>query len=206
MPTEWKDTKTIVLRKPGKADYTKPKAYRLVEIASCIRRLFGAVIAGELSFQVEKHGMLPATQFGARPGRSTIDANHMVVKRIKDAWRNGRVVGGIFLDINGTFPHVNLRRLVHDMRKAGIPEEIAEWFGRLGGRRTILTFDDYRSEPTTIRTGLMQGCPSLLAAYLQYQAVLSDVPNRAKKEDSSSFVDDLLYLAEGKQGERLRAN
>jgi hypothetical protein len=37
MPAAWKNTRTIVLRKPGKPSYKIPKAYRPVEIASCIR-------------------------------------------------------------------------------------------------------------------------------------------------------------------------
>jgi hypothetical protein len=44
MPSAWKDTKKVVSKKPGKSDYTVPKAYWSVEIASCIRRLFGSVI------------------------------------------------------------------------------------------------------------------------------------------------------------------
>jgi hypothetical protein len=37
MPQAWKDTRTIVFRKPGKPSYTAPKAYRPVEIASCLQ-------------------------------------------------------------------------------------------------------------------------------------------------------------------------
>jgi ribonuclease HI len=197
MPEAWKDTKTVVLRKPGKADYSIPKAYRPVEIASGIRRLFGAVVARELTLQAEKHQLLPDTQFGGRPGRSTVDAIHLLTKSVRDAWRKGKVMGAIFLDIKGAFPHVNLQRLTYDMRMAGVPRQWADWFGRLGERKTRLTFDDYSSDPVTIETGLMQGCPSSVIAFLFYHAGLSRVTEESEGERSVAFVDDLTYTVIG---------
>jgi hypothetical protein len=133
MPADWKSTKTIVFRKPGKSDYSIPKAYHPVEIASCIRWVFGVVITEILSHGAEKYNLLPDTQLGTRLGCSMTDALHLVVKHIRDAWRRRKHVGGLFLDIKGAYPHVNLTHLVHDMHKAGIPQQLAEWFGRLGG-------------------------------------------------------------------------
>jgi hypothetical protein len=126
--------------------------------------------------------MLPETQFGARPGRSTTDAIHLIVKKVKDAWRKRLCVGAVFLDIKGAFPHVDLNRLVHDMRTAGVPKQLAQWFLRLGGRETTLCFDDYISDSRPIETGLMQGCPSSVIAFLFYQAGLAKVPDSSTGE------------------------
>ena len=82
------------------------------------------------------------------------------------------------------------------MRLAGVPKDLAEWFGCLSRRRTILTFDDYRSPPKEIRTGIMQRCPSSVIAFLFYHAGLSHI-TRGKVEACVSFVDNLMYMAEG---------
>ena len=165
-----------------------------MEIVSCIRRVFGSIIAEVLTYQSERHGTLPPTQFGARLGRSTSDAVHLATKTIRDAWQRKKVVGGLFLDIKGAFLHINLNKLVHDMQMRGVPANLANWFGRLGGRRTLLTFDDFVSEPREVQTGLMQGCPSSVIGFLFYHAGLSDVPRRGNEELSVSFVDDLTYM------------
>jgi hypothetical protein len=36
VPKSWKTVKIVVLRKPGRADYTKPKAYRLISLIPTI--------------------------------------------------------------------------------------------------------------------------------------------------------------------------
>jgi hypothetical protein len=67
MPERWKDTRTLAYRTPGKPDYTVAKAYRPVEVAATIRRLFGAVVASDILVESERAGILPPTQFGSRP-------------------------------------------------------------------------------------------------------------------------------------------
>ena len=76
----------------------------------------------------------------------------------------------------------------------GVPENLANWFGRLGGRKTVLTFDNYASKPREVGTGLMQDCPSSVITFLFYHAGLSEVPN-GNGESGYSFVDDLMYMA-----------
>jgi len=43
---------------------------------------------------------------------------------VKDAWQKGLVASTLFLDIKGAFPSVDIDRLIHNMRKRGIPEEL----------------------------------------------------------------------------------
>jgi hypothetical protein len=64
----------VVLRKPGKPDYAVPGAYRPISLLNTLGKLLEAVIARRLSYLAEKHGLLPDTQFGRRPGRTTEQA------------------------------------------------------------------------------------------------------------------------------------
>jgi len=82
----WLTSLTLVLRKPGKPAYDITKAYRPISLLDTIRKLLSTLVATDLSFLVETHGMLPPGQFGERLGRNTTDAMHVVTSKIKDAW------------------------------------------------------------------------------------------------------------------------
>lgn len=70
-PQQWKVAKIVVLRKPGKGDYPCPAAYRPISLLNTLGKLLEAVVARRLSYYAEKHKLLPDTQFGGRPGRTT---------------------------------------------------------------------------------------------------------------------------------------
>lgn len=53
VPSSWKTVKAIILRKPGKADYTKTKAYRPISLIPTVSKGLEAVIAARLSYIVE---------------------------------------------------------------------------------------------------------------------------------------------------------
>ena len=73
-PAQWKTAKIVVLRKPGKDDYTTPKAYRPISLLNTLGKLLEAVMARRLSYYAESYQLLPDTQFGGRPGRTTEQA------------------------------------------------------------------------------------------------------------------------------------
>ena len=82
----WKQFTTVVLRKPGKPRYDVPKAYRPIALLNTMGKLLTAIISEQLTYYTEKHVLLLPTHFGGRPGRTTTDALHMLIYRIKDAW------------------------------------------------------------------------------------------------------------------------
>lgn len=69
-PQRWKTAKIVVLRKPGKTEYTSPSAYRPISLLNTLGKILEGVIARRLSYWVETHRLLPDTQFRARPGRN----------------------------------------------------------------------------------------------------------------------------------------
>lgn len=81
---QWKRAMIVVLRKPGKPDYSVPGAYRPISLLNTLGKLLEAVMAKRLSYYAETYGLLPDTQFGSRPGRNTeqallVLANAMIV-------------------------------------------------------------------------------------------------------------------------------
>ena len=194
-PTSWLSSLTIVLRKPGKTSYDVAKAYRPIGLLTTISKLFSTLVATDLSFITEKHHLLPPTQFGRRPGRSTTDAMHLVTSKIKDAWRAGKVASALFLDIQAAFPNTVKEQLLHNMKSHRVPTHYIQLFDNmLSNRNTCLRFDDYISDPILIRNGTTQGCPLSMILYAYYNANLIDIA-RGKHELSTGFVDNCAFVA-----------
>ena len=64
-----RSAKIVVLRKPGKSDYSIPEAYHPFSLLNTVSKLLEAVMARRLSYLSEKRNLLPDTQLGGRPGR-----------------------------------------------------------------------------------------------------------------------------------------
>ena len=121
-PMHWLMILTIVLHKPGKAEYNVAKAYRPISLLETIGKLFSTLVAADLSFLAEQHSLL-STQLGGRCGKCTTDTIHLVVSRVKDAWRAGKVTSALFLNIQASFPNTVKDHLLHNMRSCCVPDK-----------------------------------------------------------------------------------
>ena len=194
----WKQSTTVVLRKPGKPRYDTPKAYRPIALLNTMWKVITAIVADHITYVTEKHHLLPANHFGGRPGRTTVDAMHLLTNRIKAAWRAGKVTSVLFLDIEGAFPNANPERLVHNLRKRKVPLRYTNFVrSMLRERVTTLKFDGYSSECIPIDNGIGQGDPLSMVMYQYYNADLIDIPKHPE-EDAVAYVDDAFMLASGK--------
>ncbi|RYN71832.1 hypothetical protein AA0119_g13652, partial [Alternaria tenuissima] len=75
-PAHFRESTTVVLRKPGKDDYTAPKSYRPIALMNTTGKIMDAVIARRLSYLAETYHVLPPTHMGGRKMRSTEHALH----------------------------------------------------------------------------------------------------------------------------------
>ena len=117
-PAHFRRSTTIVLRKPGKDDYTVPKAYRPIALLNTIGKIMDAVLARRLSYLVETEEILPDLHIGGRKKLSTEHALHAIIERIYAAWNTGRgqVASLLLLDVSGAFDNVSHQRLLHNLR------------------------------------------------------------------------------------------
>ena len=81
-PKTFRNTTTVVLRKPAKPDYTKSKAYRPIALENTMGKVLESIMATILSYLTETHELLPKGHYGARPGRSTEDAMIILSEKI----------------------------------------------------------------------------------------------------------------------------
>ena len=193
----WKEFIIIVLRKPGKPRYDVPKAYCPIVLLNTMWKVVTAVVASHITFITEKHQLLPANHFGGQPGQTTTDTMHLLINKIKAAWRTGKVSSVLFLDIEGAFLNVNPERLVHNLRKCRVPEKYVSFMhNMLRDRVTTLKFDGYTSAPIAIDNGIGQGDPLSMVLYQYYNTDLLDIPS-GKDRETVAYVDDTFMMATG---------
>jgi len=123
-PAVWKWASEVVIRKPGKDDYTKFKAYCSISLLSCMGKVIEKVVAELLAEEAEQRGLLSDGQFGSRKRRSAIDAAAIMVHRAHAARREGSVAGVFLMDIKAAFPSVGRGRLLHTMKGEGIDRDL----------------------------------------------------------------------------------
>ena len=202
-PSPFKETITLVLRKPNKPNYTKPSAYRPIALESTIGKVLESIVAEHISYICETFNLLPSCHFGARPGRSTEDAMLILSESIYQAWKNKEVFSAVCMDVSGAFNNVHHTRLIHNMRKRRIPIEITKWvLSFLSNRATRMKFNGITTESILTPTGVPQGSPLSPILYVLYNSDLLDKP-RTEKQLGLGFVDDILY---GVQGKTAKAN
>ena len=182
-PREFKIANTIVLRKPGKDDYTEPKLYRPIALLSTLGKALEAVVAKRLSDFAEKHNLLPPEQMGARRGRSTEIALETIVNAVHTVWGSGKqyVASLLSLDVAGAFDNVSHERLLHNLRSKGVPFWIVNWTASfLTERATSITLGQKTSEVETAETGIPQGSPVSPVLFLFFNAPLIEECSRLK--------------------------
>ena len=63
VPKLWRTAKIVALKKPGKSDYTLPKAYRPISLLSTISKGLESIVAARLSYLAERYSLLPTNHF-----------------------------------------------------------------------------------------------------------------------------------------------
>ncbi|KAJ6114107.1 hypothetical protein N7512_007552 [Penicillium capsulatum] len=201
-PTHFKDTITVVLRKPGKDDYTQPKAYRPIALLNTLGKVMEAIVANRLSYLADVCHLLPSRHTGGRKLTSTEHAMHLLLQRIHQAWSEGKVASLLLLDVSGVYDNVSPERLLHNLRKRRIDQRIIAWIESfLCDRTTTLKLQEFTAPSAPIQTGIPQGSPVSPILYLFYNA---DLIEACKTQDTEAvgYIDDVSTLAVGPTAQR----
>ncbi|XMA13648.1 hypothetical protein WAI453_006439 [Rhynchosporium graminicola] len=199
-PAHFRQSTPIVLRKPGKDNYTVPKAYRPIALLNTIGKLMDSIIARRISYVTEAHQLLPSTHIGGRKGRSVDHALHTIVEKIYEAWNSPepQAASLLLLDVSGAFDNVSHARLLHNLRKRRIDERTVRWIASfLTDRSTVISFDTFKSEVYQTTTGIPQGSPLSPILYLYYNADLIETCNREPNTLATGYIDDIAILRWG---------
>ena len=116
----------MFLRKPGKSDYTDPAAYRPIALLNTLGKVLESIVATRLKDLAERNNLLPESQYGARPNRSTETALFQITEKIRAVQQYGLIPFILALDVQKAFDNVSYPRLIHDLRKRRILLRIIE--------------------------------------------------------------------------------
>jgi retron-type reverse transcriptase len=200
-PTQFRTANVVVLRKPGKtiAQQQTAGAYRPISLLNAMGKVIEKVMSTRIAAAAELQGLLPETQMGNRPERSTDLAIKLVVDATHTAWRHGAVASLLQLDIKGAFDTVNHTRLLHTLQLQGFPPWVVRWVRSfLESRTASLNFDGESTPPYHITAGVPQGSPLSPILFLLYTASLYTQLQDHTGLIAVGFADDLNLLAFGK--------
>jgi exonuclease III len=206
-PKAWKASITLALRKHNKSDYTTVDAYRPIALLNTMGKLFEIVITRRISELTETNNLIPETQMGARRGRSTESALQLLTEQIRTIWNlpgKRQVATMLCMDISGAFDHVSHIRLLDNMKKRRLPEQLIRWVASfLSDRIAVVKVYEGETEPMEVKTGIPQGSPVSPVLFLFFIADLLDATNNeALRTSSFGFVDDTHILTYGNSTER----
>ncbi|KAI0995575.1 hypothetical protein K3495_g12605, partial [Podosphaera aphanis] len=195
-PKGFKESITVVLRKPQKPRYDTPKAYRPIALLNTMGKLLEKLIANRISKAAEEYNLLPEEQMGARPKRSTISAIELLTEQIHTIWgKDKRQVASILsLDISGAFDNVSHDRLIHNLREKGIPRWVSQYIRSfLEERTTSIVLGSFKGEQTPTYTGIPQGSSLSPILFLFFASTLLPAL-RTANSSAVGFVDDTNIL------------
>ncbi|CAK1582422.1 unnamed protein product [Parnassius mnemosyne] len=143
-PGKWKEAAVVVLRKPGKEDYTHPKSYRPIGLLPVLGKIFEKMTIRRIKWHIVPK--ISKNQYGFMPQRSTEDSLYDMMQYIKAKIKNKKLVLLVSLDIEGAFDNawwpavrcalaktecpINLRRLIDSYfedRSVCVKYSGAEW-------------------------------------------------------------------------------
>ncbi|KAI0996003.1 hypothetical protein K3495_g12178 [Podosphaera aphanis] len=203
LPRKFKESITVVIRKPQKPSYNVPKSYRPIALLNTMGKLLEKLIANQIAKAAEKYNFLPDEQMGARPGRSTITAVELLTEQIHSVWGEDkkRVASLLSLDISEAFDNVSHLRLIHTMRDKGIPLRITKFVESfLADRTTAIKLGNHMGKQISTNTGIPQGSPLSPILFLMFASTLLPLL-RAPNSSSVGFVDDTNILTWAKTTE-----
>lgn len=196
-PNHFRDSITIVLRKPKKDDYSNPKSYRPIALLNTIGKALEFIIAQRIAYLAETYSLLPDTHMGGRKLRSSEHGIHYIIERVYMAWNKAIRAALLLVDITGAYDRVAHPRLIHDLKRKGIDTRIVNWTASfLKNRTTTLQTPEYTTDSKKINCGIPQGSPLSPILFLFYNSELIEKCN--SKTDlytkATGFVDDIGFV------------
>jgi len=195
LPTILKRVLTMGIPKPGKPDYSVPKAYRMISLLPTLSKTIEHVALARMT--VFAPNWLSPLQFACRKGYSPFDAVHLILEKVYKVSNDKLYSSALFLDIQGAFDKVLHQRLAVIMTHSKFPPYLVDWVHSYLSDRSVRIMDGAASEPafTPIQVGIPQGSPLSIFLFNFYSSPLCHNYQRLGVDLMVSYVDDYCFLA-----------
>jgi hypothetical protein len=185
-PDSWKQAQYVITPKPGKKDYSDPKAYRPISLFPCISKIYEKLMALRLATAATQCSAISPTQMSARQQYSAIDAllhiltlmsQSLSVRRTSNQHPNRPSF--LAQDVDGAFNDTHPGRLLEIMRLRRFTKYLIQWTSSFTSTRSLgFCFSRQSEPPKPFLSGLPQGSPA-------------SPPSRSLPKYHLSYVDDL---------------
>ena len=173
-PRCWKVATGVVLAKPGKPDYSVPKAYQVISLLNCLGKISERILAKRLGIIAETKPLLHDSQLGGRKKKSAIDTVLLLTNEIEENRRKKKKTSVIFLDVRGAYDYVAKNRLLRIMIQLRLPHSLIRWVQSfMSNRRLRIAFDGQIQEFQDVEIGVPQGSPMSPILFLIYTRDIS---------------------------------
>ncbi len=205
IPSGFKRASVVPLHKKNKPP-SSPASYRPVAILPALSKVLERVVLQQVSPHLAP--LLPPTQFGFRPRRSTTTAIAYAHGTWAAARARGLVVAVAGYDLSSAFDTIDVDMVSVKLKGLGIVQEENRWFlDYLQGRKQQVQYKSARSSFRDIRHGVPQG--SILGPLL-FLALVADLPARVLATGAqdveigiSAYADDAVCWAAGRDPEKV---
>jgi hypothetical protein len=133
----WPTAKVVIIPKPGKPDYSAPKAYRPISLLECVGKILEKVVASRLGSDVDHFGLIPPSQFGSWHFHSAPDAATMLRYKAETTIHAGRVGVVVLMDISHFFDSLDPTLMGRILLHLGVNDCTAAWVQSLMGDHEV---------------------------------------------------------------------
>ncbi|RDL34486.1 uncharacterized protein BP5553_07614 [Venustampulla echinocandica] len=190
--TCWKQATGAILKKPGKLNYTLPKAYKVISLLNCLGKVSERILAQRLGYLAETTQLLHLSQIGGRLKKSAIDAALLFNNEVEIGLKRKQKTSALLLDVKGAFDHVAKNQLLSILKDLRLPTSLASWVQSfLSNRLLRLAFDSQIEQFASLNTGIPQGSPISPILFLIYIRSLFTGIVTARP---LSYIDDIALI------------
>lgn len=148
----------------------------------------------------EAFGAFHMGQYGCRARRSAVDAVAIMIAQTQEAWRQGRIVGALLVDVAAAFPSVARGCRPRKMRNIDIDENLVEWINSfMRDRKVIMSIGGQERKLRMSPQGPHRSRPSprCSSRSISLKSMRRPKPKSRAAETSLSsmisFVDDVTW-------------
>lgn len=194
-PKRWKVAHVVILSKPGKDDYTHPKAYRPIGLLSILGKTVEKLIVGRLQWHLLP--TLSPKQYGFTPQRGTDDALYDLMRHVRAEVSAKKSAIVVSLDIEGAFDNAWWPALLNRLAAKRCPGNLYRAVNSyLSDRKVLVNYAGATSERGTTK-GCVQGS---IGGPTFWNLILDPLLHSLTREGvhCQAFADDVVLVFSGK--------
>ena len=125
-PNYFKQSSMVIISKPNKLAYNKPKSFCPIVLLNTFGKLIEKVIAERLQLHIVKNDFIHSSQLGGLKFKSTTDTRIVLTHIIRSGWVKNKTTSILAFDIAQFFPSLYHCLLTHSLswKQASIPKSL----------------------------------------------------------------------------------